>query len=166
MSSGRANILGIIGVSGWMNVSLIIFQILCRKCQSGTSGSFWWVRRGKWSASGERTSPWRAFDKRPRRWCETSSWRNGWSYDGARRRIPGPHLCAAFGVSCAVTAKQWLDSGLFQLSVVGWRLAPLVVATKAMKSFKASQNVFVRAFVCVYGDHPVVDNDNHDEHSW
>lgn len=42
---------------------------------------------------------------------------------------------------------------------------PLVVAAKAVKSFKASQNVFVRAFVCVYGDHPVVDNDNHDEHS-
>lgn len=58
------------------------FQILCRKLQSGTSGSFWWIQRGRWSGTGEQTSPWRVLDKKPRRWCGKSSWRKGWSYDG------------------------------------------------------------------------------------
>lgn len=58
-----------------------LFQILCRKSPGGTSGNFWWTQRGKWSASGGRTSPLTAFERRWRRWCAKSSWRNGWSYD-------------------------------------------------------------------------------------
>lgn len=60
-----------------------LFQILCRKSPGGTSGNFWWTQRGKWSASGGQTNPLTAFEKRWRRWCGKSSWRNEWSYDEA-----------------------------------------------------------------------------------
>lgn len=73
------------------------FQILSTKSPSGTSGSFWWTQRVKWSASGRRTSPWRAFGRKWPRWCEKSSSKNGWSYDGGWWWLTGHVLPVAMG---------------------------------------------------------------------
>lgn len=50
----------------------------------------------------------------------------------------------------------------------GWKRSNYFKPQRQWKSFKASQIVcaFVRACVCLYGDHPVVNDDNYDEHSW
>lgn len=131
----------------------LFFQILCRKFQSGTSGSFWWIQRGRWSGSGEPTSPWRASDKRPRLWCEKSSWRNGWSYDGAYGQILDTPLC--FEQPGITSGGLWTVT----VGLVGWWLAP---DTRRTKSAPKSE---CQALSVCNRDHPVVNNDSDEEHS-
>lgn len=164
----------IASVSAFMCISLcVVFQIPCRKSPGGTSGSFWWTRRGKWYGSGERTSPWRAFGRRWRRWCEKSSWRNGWSYDGARQRALGvspPARCGCFLLPGTGRSGLWSVTA----SVVGRHLTPESRRVKRSTCLSHKRHGgdwrracwVVRVCVWVCWDHPVVNIDNRSEHSW
>ena len=120
-----------------------MFQIQCRKVPGGTSGSFWWIRKAKWSGSGERTSPWRALNKRFGRWCEKSSWRNAWSYDGDGYCTRLCVLCLCF---LCFDSKEWPNSELWQWVWLGG-VSLQKHAEIHFKSFEGSQSVSV--CVCV-----------------